>query len=407
MGKDNWIRKITFTSLLCLASVFTLLAGSCEEVIIYPEHVSEQKTVKPLFDYQEIELDNGLRVITLEDFSCPIVAVQVWYHVGSKNENPDRQGFAHMFEHMMFKGTDRVGPSDHFDFIQRVGGTNNAYTSFDKTVYIQTLPANQLALALWLEAERMSFLKIDQEAFDTERNVVEEELRMGENRPYGTLSKKTFAKLFKVHPYQWMPIGNLEHLRAASTGELRDFWTRNYVPNNATLIIVGAVKHAQAQALAKRYFGWIPRWDEPERVKIREPRQTAGEELFVDDENAPAGMVQVIWRTVPAGHKDEVVLDLLSEILGGGNSSRLYRELVAEKQTAVSASASTYNLEHDGMFFANAVQAPDAELSQIRELICKQIEKVKTEGVTRQELTKARNQMLKRVVTTNLTIARC
>jgi len=404
MNKDTWIRKITLAITLSLASTFTFLAGGCEQVIIYPEQVSEQKTPKPLFDYQEIELDNGLRVITLEDFSCPIVAVQVWYHIGSKNENPERQGFAHMFEHMMFKGTDRVGPGEHFDFIQRVGGTNNAYTSFDKTVYLQTLPANQLSLALWLEAERMSFLKINQDAFDTERSVVEEELRMGENRPYGTLTKKTFAKLFKVHPYRWMPIGRLEHLRASGVGELRDFWTRFYVPNNATLIIVGAVKHAEAQALANRYFGWIPTWDQTKRIRVREPERTAAEELIIDDENAPAGMVEVIFRTVPAGHKDEVVLDLLGEILGGGNSSRLYRELVAEKQLAVSASASTYNLEQDGMFFADAVQAPNAELSVIRELIYKNIEKIRSEGVTQQELTKARNQMLKRVVTTNLTV---
>ena len=402
----RWLKRVGLACWVWACLALILIASGCEEVIIYPEAVSEAKPAesKRLFDYQEIELDNGLKVITLEDFSCPIVAVQVWYHVGSKNEQSDRQGFAHMFEHMMFKGTDRVGPRDHFGFIQRVGGTNNAYTSFDKTVYIQTLPANQLQLALWLEAERMTFLKIDQDAYDTERNVVEEELRMGENRPYGTLFKKTYAKLFKVHPYRWMPIGKLEHLRASSVPELRDFWTRFYVPNNATLIIVGAIRHAEAQALANRYFGWIPRWDEPERVKVREPKRTAAEELTVDDENAPAGMVQVMWRTVPAGHRDEVVLDLLSEILGGGNSSRLYRQLVAEKQLAVSASASTYNLEHDGLFFADAVQAPDSELSRIRELINKHVEKVKADGVTQEELVKARNQMLKRVVTMNLTI---
>ncbi|MHC5060631.1 MAG: M16 family metallopeptidase, partial [Planctomycetota bacterium] len=275
MNKDSRIRKIAFGSLLGLVLAMTLLGGGCEEVIIYPGQVTEPKAAKPLFDYRQIELDNGLQVITLEDFSCPIVAVQVWYHVGSKNEQPDRQGFAHMFEHIMFKGTDRLGPSDHFDFIQRVGGTNNAYTSFDTTVYLQTLPANQLALALWLEAERMNFLKIDQDAFDTERNVVEEELRMRENRPYGTLSKKIYAKLFTVHPYRWTPIGKLEHLRSAGTAELRDFWTQNYVPNNATLIIVGAVRHAEAQTLAKQYFGWVPRWTEPKRVQVREPKQTA------------------------------------------------------------------------------------------------------------------------------------
>jgi zinc protease len=406
MNRKSWINKVGLATLVWAVLAFILLGSGCKEITIYPQGAEEAKSAKERlhFDYEEIELENGLRVITLEDFSCPIVAVQVWYHVGSKNENPARQGFAHMFEHMMFKGTDRVGPSDHFDFIQRVGGSNNGYTSFDTTVYLQTLPANQLELALWLEAERMNFLKINQDSFDTERNVVEEELRMGENRPYGTLSKKTFAKLFKVHPYQWTPIGKLQHLRVTSVGELRDFWTRYYVPNNATLLIVGAIKHAEAQAFARRYFGWIPKCSKPNRVKAREPKRTTGEELIIDDENAPAGMVQVIWRTVPAGHRDEVVLDLLSEILGGGNSSRLYRELVAEKQLAVSASASTYNLEHDGLFFADAVQAPDAELSRIRELIYKHIEKVKAEGVTEQELTKARNQILKRVVTTNLTI---
>jgi predicted Zn-dependent peptidase len=237
MNSDALVKRIRLAILVWASLVFTLIISGCEEVIIYPDAVSEAKPAesKRLFDYQEIELDNGLGVITLEDFSCPIVAVQVWYHVGSKNEQPDRQGFAHMFEHMMFKGTDRVGPRDHFGFIQRVGGSNNGYTNFDTTVYLETLPVNQLELALWLEAERMTFLKIDQDMYDTERNVVEEELRMGENRPYGTLFKKMCAKLFNVHPYQWTPIGKLRHLRAAGVGELRDFWTRFYVPNNATL----------------------------------------------------------------------------------------------------------------------------------------------------------------------------
>jgi zinc protease len=183
------------------------------------------------FDYRRIELDNGLDVITLEDFSCPIVAVQLWYHVGSKNEQPDRQGFAHMFEHMMFRGTDKLGPTDHFAFIRRVGGTTNGYTGFDRTVYLETLPAEQLELALWLETERMTFLKIDQEAFDTERKVVEEERRMGLNRPYGTLYENLLAEVFKVHPYRWPPIGKIPHLRAAAVQELQrgaDYrWSRH------------------------------------------------------------------------------------------------------------------------------------------------------------------------------------
>ena len=368
------------------------------------QEVEQEDQEEKLFDYRQIELENGMKVITVEDFSCPIVAVQVWYHVGSKNEDPERQGFAHMFEHMMFKGTDLVGEQDHFNFVQLTGGSNNGYTSFDTTVYLETLPADQIELALWLEAERMSFLKIDQGRFDTERKVVEEELRMGENRPYGTLHKKAFKALFKVHPYRWMPIGNMAHLRATSVAELRAFWTKYYVPNNATLIIIGAVKHAKAQELAEEYFGWIRRWDEPERVTVREPAQTKAKTLVIKDENAPAGMVEIIWRTIPLGHKDEAVLDLLSSALGGGNSSRLYRDIVAERQLAVSAEASTYNLEHDGAFQASVTYNPGTDPNDIVEIINAHIENIKSKGISEKELDKAKNNMLKGLVVDNLTI---
>lgn len=390
-------------TLLLLA--ITAFSAGCEEAqrtVALSNAPSEEK----LFDYREITLDNGLRVITLEDFSSPIVAVDVWYHVGSKNEDPGRQGFAHMFEHMMFKGTDLVAEKDHFASIQRVGGTNNAYTSFDQTVYTQTLPADQLQVALWLEAERMAFLKINQESFDTERQVVEEELRMGENRPYGTLFKKMFAAVFEGTPYEWTPIGKLADLRASSVPELRDFWTKYYVPNNATLVIVGAVKHEQAQQLARKYFGWIPRDPLYDRVKVDPKPLTSSRELVIDDENAPAGMVDIVWRTVPAGHPDEVPLDLLAEILGGGHSSRLYRDLVADRQIAVETNASTYNLELDGVFDASAVQQPGADnANEIIDSIRKHIRQIQQEGVTDEELEKARNQRLKSVVTSNLNIA--
>ncbi|MCD6392466.1 MAG: insulinase family protein [Planctomycetes bacterium] len=404
MKKSSTQKGLMFAWLL-LALTSTLFIG-CEGVEKGLFFAGDQRAGQKLFDYREIELGNGLKVVTLEDFSCPIVAAQVWYHVGSRNEDPGRQGFAHMFEHMMFKGTDRVAEKDHFAFIHRVGGTNNAHTGFDDTVYVQTLPADQLALALWLEAERMTFLKIDQASFDSERKVVEEELRMGENRPYGTLFKKEFAEIFKNSTYRWTPIGKLADLRAASVGELRDFWKRYYVPNNATLIIVGAVKHAEAQALAKQYFGWIPSEPKPERVTIREPKVSKSRTVVIDDENAPAGMVDITWRTVPRGHPDEVPLDLLSEILGGGNSSRLYREIVAERQLAVSADAMTFNLENDGVFGVNAVQqAGKDNADAILETFRKHIKRIQAGGVTSQELEKARNQSLKSAVTTNLSIS--
>ncbi len=357
------------------------------------------------YDYQHIELDNGLDVITLEDFSCPIVAAQVWYHVGSKNERPDRQGFAHMFEHMMFRGTDRLGPADHSSFIRRVGGSANGYTSFDRTVYLETLPADQLELALWLEVERMTFLKIDQEAFDTERKVVEEERRMGLNETYGTAMEKLLAEVYKVHPYRWLPIGNIAHLRAATVQELRDFWHTYYTPSNATLIIVGAVKHAQAQRLAKKYFGWIPKYDQPPRVSAIEPEPEAARSITFHEENAPAPAVGLVYRTVPLRHEDTIPIDLLAEILGGGNSSRLYRHLVAEKQLAVAAQVFSWSLEQDGLFGTGAVLSPiGADPNSVLEIIESHIERLRTEPVTELELTKARNQMLRGLVTQNLKI---
>ncbi len=359
------------------------------------------------FDYQRIKLENGLEVITLEDFSCPIVAVQLWYHVGSKDEQPDRQGFAHMFEHMMFRGTDKLGPTEHFSYIRRVGGTANGYTGFDRTVYLETLPSKQLELALWLEAERMTFLKIDQESFDTERKVVEEERRMGLNEPYGTLYEKIMPEIFKEHPYRWLPIGKIAHLRATSVEELRDFWTRYYVPSNATLIIVGAVKNEEAQRLARRYFGWIPRYDEPARVTVREPEPAGKRIVKLEEENAPAPIVGVVYRTVPISNKDSTAIDLLAEILGGGRSSRLYRELVAEKQLAVSADAFSWSLEQDGLLVARAVMPPASEdANSILAIIEGHIARLRTEAVSERELMKAKNQMLRYMVTSNLRIER-
>ncbi len=275
------------------------------------------------YPFKEIKLENGLTVISLEDFSCPIVAVQVWYHVGSKDEDPARQGFAHMFEHMMFRGTDRLGATDHFDHLRRVGGNTNAYTAFDQTVYVEELPSNQLELAFWLEAERMAFLKIDQDGFDTERKVVEEERRMGLNSPYGTVPEKLLAQIYEKHPYRWTPIGKIPHLRSATIDELQAFWDRYYVPNNATLVVVGAVKNAEIQRLARKYFSWIPACPDPPRVTVREPPQTKNKTVRIMEDKGPLPIVGVLYRTVPNDHPDQLPLGMLLGIVGGGESSRL------------------------------------------------------------------------------------
>lgn len=359
----------------------------------------------PLFDYRQTVLENGLRVITLEDFSCPIVNVQVWYHVGSKDERPDRRGFAHLFEHMMFRGTDRLGPTDYFDLIRRVGGHANAYTSFDHTVYYQKLPTNHIELALYLEAERMSFLAIDQESFDTERKVVEEERRVGLNQPYGELFEKVLELLFPGHPYRWSPIGNIADLRSSSVGELRDFWNRYYIPNNATLIITGAVQHERAQQLAESYFGWIPRGQDPPQIPMpAEFDKARSKTLWL--KSAPAPLAAVAYRTVPIGHDDTVPLQMLTTILGEGKSSRVYRRLVAEKQLAVQAFAQHTPGQQGGVLSVAAVMSPlwPQRHRTLRE-IKGQIRRLQNQLVSEAELTKTRNHMLRRLVTRNLTIS--
>jgi zinc protease len=359
---------------------------------------------KPLFDYRDLTLANGLRVITLEDSSCPVVSVQLWYHVGSKDERQDRQGFAHMFEHMMFRGTDRLGKTEHFDLIHHCGGTCNAYTAFDQTVYHETVPSNQLELALWLEAERMGFLRINQDAFDTERKVVEEERRLGLNRPYGTLPERILAEVFKTHPYGWTPIGKISHLRASSTQDLRDFWNRYYVPDNATLVIVGDIKHVEAQRLAKKYFGWMPREAEPPRVTLREPPVLKARAITIREDNAPAPVVLAGWRVVPSRHDDAIPLELLASIVGGGESSRLYRNLVADQQLAVLALAMSASLEQEGFWGAAAVMQPLGNPRKALEALQKEIERVRTEPVSEQELTKAKNRYLAGQITQTLSV---
>jgi zinc protease len=360
---------------------------------------------KPLFDYKTITLDNGLKVISLEDFSCPVVALQLWYHVGSKDEKPDRQGFAHMFEHMMFQGTDRLGPTGHFDSIHRVGGACNAYTNFDETVYHEVVPANQLELAMYLESERMAFLKIDQHSFDTERKVVEEERRMGVNQPYGTLFEKVMPEIYTVHPYRWTPIGQIPHLRAATVGELREFWTRYYVPSNATLVIVGAVKHEDVEALARKYFGWIPKYPEPARVTVEEPPQNGVRTVKIKEQNAPTPLLALVYRTVGLGHEDRVALQVLSQILCEGNSSRVYRRLVANDQTAAFAQGLNFSLEKDGVFAVGTAMPPlGGDTPKALKGLEEEVDKIRAEPVTASELSKARNQMLKAIVCDSLTV---
>ena len=359
------------------------------------------------FPFKEIVLDNGLKVVSLEDFSCPIVAVQVWYHVGSKNEQPGRQGFAHMFEHMMFRGTDILGPTGHFDNIRKVGGNCNAYTSFDQTVYVNEAPSNQLEMILWLEAERMAFLKIDEKGFYTERKVVEEELRMGHNRPYGRVPERLLAGMFGDRPYAWTPGGQIKHLRSAPVEELAAFWNKYYVPNNATLVVVGAVKNEDVQALAKKCMGWIPKCPDPERPVVAPfPTDKPWPVIELPEDKGPLPLLGYAFYTVGESHPDQAALEVLMGVLGGGESSRIYVDVVKDQKIAQVALGGAFAFENAGLAGAGGILLPlVGDKTKLMKTIEKHIDRIVKEPITQAELDKMKNQMRRNEVMGTLTVA--
>src|SRR3954468_13417065 len=233
-------------------------------------------------EYVQETLDNGLRVIYAPLHQAPVVHVRVLYHVGSRDERPDRQGFAHMFEHMMFRGSAHVKPEEHMKLIGVVGGNSNAFTSFDQTTYVNTIPSNQLDLALYLEADRMASFKVNENIYKTERKVVAEEWRIRQNRPYGTQFEDFLKNQFTTHSYRWTPIGNMDHLKAAEVAELQDFFNTYYLPNNAILVVAGDIDVAKTKELVKKYYAWIPQGREPKRNIAKEPEQTEPRNATVD-----------------------------------------------------------------------------------------------------------------------------
>ncbi len=278
-------------------------------------------------DYTEETLANGLHVIYAPLRQAPVVHVRVIYHVGSRDEQPNRRSFAHMFEHMMFRGSAHVKPEEHMKLIGTVGGYSNAFTSFDTTQYVDTIPSNQLELALYLEADRMSSFKVSDKIFKTERKVVAEEWRIQQNQPYGRAYDDFMKLAFKKHPYRWTPIGNMNDLAAAHASELQAFFNRYYVPNNATLLITGDINVAAAKKLVHKYFAWIPEGAKIKRDIPAEPRQVKpirGKENYP----VPLSVVAIGYRTPGYGAKDDYAVSALATIVGQGESSRLYKALV-------------------------------------------------------------------------------
>jgi zinc protease len=347
----------------------------------------------PKLQYQITTLPNGLRVILSEDHSTPIVHVSVWYHVGSKNERPGRTGFAHLFEHMMFKGSKNVEPEAHTSIISSVGGHSNAYTTEDVTVFWQTLPAHYLPLALWLEADRMATLRVDEAAFRREREVVKEERRMRiENQPYGRLSEIIYDNTFVAHPYKHPTIGSMADLEAASIEDVRDFHSTYYVPENATVTVVGDFDSAQALQLVTQYFGRVPKAakpvprDIPVEPPMTKPRRVTVEEAW------PLPAVVVAYHIVYDGHPDSYPLHITSKILSDGQSARIPRELIYNKRIALSAFASGNITEDPNLFYGVAIVQPGRTVQDAEQALIAEFDKLKTEGVTLHEVQRAQNQ---------------
>src|SRR6476646_8858842 len=232
-------------------------------------------------EFTEETLDNGMRVIYAPLHQAPVVHVRVLYHVGSRDERSDRQGFAHMFEHMMFRGSAHVKPEQHMQLVNGVGGISNAFTSFDQTTYVDTVPREATEMALWLEADRMASFKVTDEIYQIERKVVAQEWAMRMNQPYGNIYEEFLKIAFAKHSYRWTPIGNMEHLKAAAVNELQDFFNTYYVPNNALLVVAGDIDIPKTKEWVKRYYGWIPKGPTPPRLSPREPEQTEGRRAVV------------------------------------------------------------------------------------------------------------------------------
>jgi zinc protease len=344
-------------------------------------------------DYTMTTLGNGMQVVFLEDHSTPIVHAEIWYHVGSKNERPGRTGFAHLVEHMMFKGSKNVEPEGHPSWISSIGGQSNAYTTEDATVFWDTVPAQYLPLVLWLEADRLATLRIEEDVFKTEREVVKEERRMRiDNQPYGRLNELIYDQAFTVHPYKHPTIGSMQDLEAASIADVRDFFRTYYVPNNATLVLVGDFNTKDADDLVKKYLGRVPKSARPVPRDIpKEPPQTKERRVKLD-ESWPLPAVVVAHHITFDGDPDSYPLHIASKVLSDGQSSRIYRRLVYEKQIALAAFGGGNIIEDPNLFYAVAIVQPGHTPQEAIDGLIGELDRLRNEPITPAELQQAKNQ---------------
>lgn len=368
---------------LCYPVLFFLLAGIAPALT---------QTVK--VDFQEYDLPNGLHVILHEDHSTPIVTVSVMYHVGAKNEDPSRTGFAHLFEHLMFEGSENIPRGEYTRFVEKAGGTLNANTSWDRTYYYEVLPSHQLALGLWLESERMLHLKMDSLGIATQKSVVIEEIKeREENQPYGTILRETFKRAFTVHPYKTTVLGSPDHLRASSDEDVKNFYRKFYVPDNAVVTLAGDFNPRDAKKLIKKYFGNIPSGKATITHPIaNEPVKTAEIRDTVWDNIQLPAIIQAYH--VPAmGTPEYYAVSLLNTILSDGQSSRFNKTLVDEKQLALQAMSVPLPLEHPGITLALLLPNMGTDLSTLEAAADSEIARLQQELIPEEEFQKLKNSI--------------
>ncbi len=360
----------------------------------------------PEIQFEEYNLDNGLHVILHEDHSTPIVNVSMMYHVGSKNEDPKLTGFAHLFEHLMFEGSKNIERGKYSEYVEKAGGTLNASTSNDRTFYYETLPSNQLELGLWLESERMLHAKIDSVGIATQKNVVVEEKKQRVlNRPYGDIMQQTMKRAFNKHPYRWTTIGDTNHILSSTPQDIKNFYNTFYVPNNAVLTIAGDINKEQTKKLVEKYFGSIPKREkEIPRPKVEEPVKTEEIRDTVYDNIQLPAVIQA-YHTPAMGTEDYYAVDMLSTLLSEGQSSRLYKTLVDQKELAMQVALFPMPLEDPGVALMFALPNSGVDAKKLEKAMDVEVEKVRNNLISDREFEKLKNQFESKIVKQNNSIS--
>ncbi len=347
-------------------------------------------------DYEKYSLSNGLQVILYPDHSVPVVAVNLWYRVGSANEKFGKTGFAHLFEHMMFQGSQNVPKEGHFRYIQEAGGSLNGSTSIDRTNYFETVPANYIELALWLESDRMGFLLpgLTHKKLDNQKDVVMNERRQRyENQPYGLAWEKLFSNLFSPdHPYSWPTIGWMEDIAKFELDDVRNFFKTYYTPNNAALVVGGNFENKKTKEFIEKYFGNIPKGNSIPNIDA--PSQKLIEcKKIIHEDNVQLPRIYLGWHTEKAFDENDAALDILSDILTQSKNSRLHKLLIFDKQIAQDVSSFQYSAKLSGSFIIASTAKPGITLAELKEEITSEIKRLINDGISKDELTRAKNNV--------------